>query len=328
MKAYLTLIFATLLLAMAFVGAAHAESEIQASPVARYMMSIEDPMTMKSKDFDWDHQILVALPATYEALPEKSYPVLWLTDGPTSFNLTIGLMGLLTMGNLAPEMIIVAVGTPSELGMLEFLRRRSTDFAPPGDDIFYDGAAGEFLEKSTRVGGYASPPQKADKFLGFLIEDVRPALAKKYRTSGDHGLYGHSGGGMFAGYALFARPGGFSKYIIGSPSLYASDRKAFQLEEDYAKNHKDLDVSVFFGAGELEIEDTYMASWGLVSAAVLMAETLRIRQYPSLQVTTRIFPGKNHFTVVPDILSVGIQTLWADDVSRGDAAMNATEASE
>jgi hypothetical protein len=33
-----------------------------------------------------------------------------------------------------------------------------------------------------------------------------------------------------------------------------------------------------------------------------------------LQVSTRIFPGKDHKTVIPDIISVGVQPVWADKV--------------
>ena len=41
---------------------------------ARYTMSIEPPITMRAKGFDYDHQIQVALPATYNAQPEKKIP--------------------------------------------------------------------------------------------------------------------------------------------------------------------------------------------------------------------------------------------------------------
>ncbi|MGZ5986501.1 MAG: hypothetical protein ACXWK7_16350, partial [Caulobacteraceae bacterium] len=54
------------------------------------------------------------------------------------------------------------------------------------------------------------------------------------------------------------------------------------------------------------------AAWGIVSSVTQMAEILRLREYPSLQLTTRIFPGKDHMTVVPDILSEGVQAVWAD----------------
>ena len=132
----------------------------------------------------------------------------------------------------------------------------------------------------------------------------------------DHGLMGHSGGGMFTSYALFARPGAFRRYIIGSPSSNAADRTAFRLEATYAAANKDLKADIFFGAGEQEIGQLFMAAWGIVSAPVLMAETLLLRQYPSLKVTTRIFPGKDHFTVLADIISEGVRAVWADKVNR------------
>jgi predicted alpha/beta superfamily hydrolase len=117
---------------------------------------------------------------------------------------------------------------------------------------------------------------------------------------------------MFASYALFARPGAFRGYIIGSPSSNAADRAAFRLEADYAAANTDLEADVFFGAGEQEIGKLSLAAWGIVSAPVLMAETLLLRQYPSLKLTTRIFPGKDHMTVLADVLAEGIRAIWAD----------------
>jgi hypothetical protein len=43
-----------------------------------------------------------------------------------------------------------------------------------------------------------------------------------------------------------------------------------------------------------------------------MAETLLLRQYPSLRVTTRIFPGKDHLTVLADVIAEGIRAVWSE----------------
>jgi predicted alpha/beta superfamily hydrolase len=177
--------------------------------------------------------------------------------------------------------------------------------------MFYDGPGGDLMRK---MGAPEGQPQQADDLLAFLVDEVRPALAKTYRMEDDHGLIGHSGGGMFTSYALFARPGAFRRYIIGSPSSNAVDKAAFRLEEAYAADHTDLKADVFFGAGEQEIGQLLMAAWGIVSAPVLMAETLLLRQYPSTRVTTRIFPGKDHYTVIADIISEGVRAVWADKV--------------
>jgi hypothetical protein len=162
-------------------------------------------------------------------------------------------------------------------------------------------------------------PQKADALLAFLVDELRPALGQAYRMSSDHGLLGHSGGGMFASYALFARPGAFRRYIIGSPSINAAERAAFRLEAEYAASGGDLAVDVFFGAGEREITKPGLAAWGAVSGAVLMAETLLLRQYPSLKVTTRIFPGKDHSSVIADVIAEGVRAVWADALDAATA---------
>jgi uncharacterized protein len=278
-------------------------------PGARCTMSIEPPIAMYAAAFDWCYEVQVALPASYGVMPIKRYPVLWLTDGPFLLHLAVGLLNTLVIGGLAPEMIIVGVGCSSEAGAAEFGRRRAIDFAPPGQTILFEGPGGEYFRK---LGVLDGGLQKADALLAFLVDEVRPTLTQTYRMSADQGLMGHSGGGMFASYALFARPGAFRRYIIGSPSSNAADRASFRLEAEYAATNSDLNANVFFGAGEQEIGKLSLAAWGIVSAPILMAETLLLRQYPSLKVTTRIFPGKDHSSVIADIISEGVRAVWAD----------------
>ncbi len=272
-------------------------------------MSIEPAIAVRTAAFDWDYEVQVALPASYGVMPDKGYPVLWLTDGPFLLHLAVGLLNTLVVGGLAPEMIIVAVGCASEAGAAEFGRRRSIDFAPPGKSILFDGPGGDYFRK---LGVPEGGEQKADDLLAFLVDELRPTLGRQYRMKDDHGLMGHSGGGMFASYALFARPGAFRRYIIGSPSSNAVERSAFRLEREYAAANEDLKADVFFGAGELEIGKLSLAAWGIVSAPVLMAETLLLRQYPSLKVTTRIFSGKDHSSVIADVIAEGVRAVWAD----------------
>jgi hypothetical protein len=39
-----------------------------------------------------------------------------------------------------------------------------------------------------------------------------------------------------------------------------------------------------------------------------------VRQYPSLKLTTRVFPGKDHVNVIADVMAEGISAVWADRV--------------
>ena len=276
---------------------------------ARCTMSIEPAITMRTAAFDWDYEVQVALPASYGVTPDQRYPVLWLTDGPFLLHLAVGLMNTLVIAGLVPEMIVVGVGCPSEAGVMEFGRRRAIDFAPPGKSMYFDGPGADYFRKLGMPEGGA---QQADDLLAFLVDEVRPLLSGTYRIDDDHTLMGHSGGGMFASYALFARPSAFRRYIIGSPSSNAADRAAFRLEAEYAAANTDLKADIFFGAGEQEIGKLSLAAWGIVSAPVLMAETLLLRQYPSLKITTRIFPGKDHLTVLADVIAEGVRAVWKD----------------
>ena len=279
-------------------------------PGARSAMAIEPATMVRAAAFDWDYEVQVALPASYGAMPTKNYPVLWLTDGPFLLHLAVGLVNTLVIGGYIPEMIIVSVGCPAEEGPAEFGRRRAVDFAPPGDSILFDGPGGDYFRELgvPEEGG----KQQADDLLAFLVDEVRPIVSGHYRVSDDHSLLGHSGGGMFVNYALFARPGAFRRYIIGSPSSNAADRAIFRLEEEYAAVHDDLKADVFFGMGELEITKLTLAAWGIISAPALMVETLSLRRYPSLAITTRIFPGKDHSSVIADVIGEGLRTVWAN----------------
>jgi uncharacterized protein len=277
-------------------------------PIAHSTMTMEPATVMRAAGFDWDHEVQVALPPSYGSDPERAYPVLWLIDGPQLLHLAIGIVTSLLYGGLAPEMIIVAVGCPGEAGVAEWGRRRIIDLMPPGETALHDGPGGDFLRRMD----IPKMPQQADRFLAFLVDEVRPALAARYRMDGDHGLLGHSAGGMFTSYALFARPGAFRRYIVGSPSCYAVDRAIFGLEADHVRAHGDLAASVFFGAGEQEIGQITMAAMGIVSSPVLLAETLAVRRYPSLKLKTRIFPDKDHFSAIADLVGEGIRFVWAD----------------
>jgi predicted alpha/beta superfamily hydrolase len=125
----------------------------------------------------------------------------------------------------------------------------------------------------------------------------------------DHGIIGESGGGTFIGYALFARPGGFARYICGSPALYNSHNAIFDLEARYAAEHDDLRAHVFFAAGEAEITQPLINACGCMSSMAKMAETLSFRGYPSLRLTVKIFPGESH-GILPLLLRWGVPAVW------------------
>lgn len=274
---------------------------------------IEPARRLHSKLFEWDQGIQIALPASY-GKTNRSYPVLWVTDGPMYFELAVKTVNYDQRFHV-PEMIIIAVGPPldeiNELG-----RRRTYEFMSTKKWGF-TGFGSELLEKELAALKAAEPGLEgggAAKFLTFLVDEARPALSREYRMTDDHMLFGDSGGGSFCVYTLFARPQAFARYICGSPSLYSGELELFRAEERYAREHQDLKAIVFFGAGEAEMMDPnpIISAAGVLSSAVRMVEILKSRKYPSLKLHARIFPGEDHASVVPLNLSWGLREVWQE----------------
>lgn len=125
-------------------------------------------------------------------------------------------------------------------------------------------------------------------------------------------LVGHSLGGLFAAFALFAEPGLFESYIIGSPALGYGERCVFQREEQFAWEHKELAARVHLWVGELE----ETADDSMVSDMVRFGAILESRKYEGLTLVKRIFADENHC----EVLAPGFQASlkWALEKRDGE----------
>jgi predicted alpha/beta superfamily hydrolase len=310
----LSLRASTFIAVAAIVGCmdcALANPQIAGIPGARANMDVLPAANVQASAFSYPHQLMVAVPASYAAQPHRTYPVLWVLDSPLIMRSVVGLLDVLVLGNLAPEMIVVGVGSPPEEG-LAAVGRRVMDFSPPGKGYAPPGLAGQ---RWTALAPIPEFPHKADSFLALLVDEIRPKLAQTYRFSGEHALLGHSAGGMFAAYSLFKRPGAFQKMIIGSPYLEGVEGAVFAAEAQYAAQHTDLPARIFLGAGENEVAEYFLAMSGILESTTRMSRTLITRHYPSLNVSTRIFAGKDHYTVLPEVIINGIEFLWREEIA-------------
>lgn len=291
---------------------AAANPQLAAIAGARANMDLLAPRSFQSKAFAYPHELTIALPASYAVQPNRGYPVLWVLDGPLMTRSVVGILDQLIIGNHAPEMIVVGVGSPAKDG-LPGIARRIVEFSPPGAGYAPPGLGGEEFAKVAPIPDF---PHRADDFLAMLIDELRPALAREYRFSGEHALFGHSAGGMVGAYALFRRPGAFQKVILGSPYVNGVDGAAFKAEDAYARTHKDLPVKLYIGAGGDEVDEWFLAVSGIVSGTARFAETLHLRNYTSLALRTRIYDGEDHYTVAPRVISDGIRYLWKDEAAK------------
>lgn len=149
--------------------------------------------TIESEILDESRAISIYLPADYKYSKAK-YPVLYLLDGGAHLAHASAAADFLADRGRIPGIIVVAVHNID----------RSRDFSPV------------HVDNIPSSGG-------AEKFLGFLADELVPYLDENYKTAGFNMLLGHSFGGTFIGYTLLARPKLFDAYLAVSPYLMYAD---------------------------------------------------------------------------------------------------------
>lgn len=291
---------------------ARANPQLAAIPGARANMEVLETRRIRGKAFAYDHAVTIALPASYRVQPDRAYPVLWVLDDPLLTRTAIGLVDLLVSGNHIPEMIVIGVGSPAEEG-LAGIGRRIAEFSPGSGGFGPPGLGGEIFAELAPMPDY---PHRADAFLGFLVDELRPELGGQYRFSDDHVLHGHSLGAMFAGYLLFARPGAFAKMILGSPAMANVDGAVFKAEAAFAQKRRALPVSLYIGAGGGEPDEWFLSVFGIVSSTARFVETLHMRRYEGLELKSEFYSGEDHYTVAPRVIVDGLRHLYKADASR------------
>lgn len=261
-------------------------------PVAGYF---ETPFDVRIPDYPHGHQVRVWLPPSYHHT-DASFPVLWVMD-----NLLEHAVSAVTASHFteAPEVVVVAIGAPVGLSSGEYGARRIYDFMPTRDHMTWDE---EVFAYGVSIGGAAA-------FLSYLTGPLRDRVAQSYRTSGEHALAGHSGGGMFALYSLFAGYGAFAKYLIGSPA-HGIDVEG--LEAAHFAEHGDFDGRLFLAAGGAELLSPSAAHTRTLSTLTSFCERLVGRSYESLDLRAEIYPGCTHSSVMGPLFFDGLRWLWRD----------------
>nr|WP_068890898.1 alpha/beta hydrolase-fold protein [Pedobacter panaciterrae] len=139
-----------------------------------------------------ERQIQVFLPATYKPGSADKYDVMYVLDGGNwNTGLITRVQNFVEGEGLMPSTIIVSV-----MGI-----DRNNELTPT------------HLESWKASGG-------ADKFLGFIKNELIPYINKNYPSNGDNTLWGHSLGGMFVFYTLLNEPTLFKSYIAVDPSMW------------------------------------------------------------------------------------------------------------
>jgi len=273
-------------------------------PPRRYELPSTQVHRIDAKALGRAYDVVVWLPPSYASSPDRRYPVLFTTDMPQSLPLVIGLHRRLRAAERGLEDAII-VGLDYAVGD-DGTHSRRRDYTPtPHGDI----DARPTMARPVEYG-------QAEGYRMHLRDEVFPFLESRYRIDPARRIYaGHSYGGLFGTHVLLTEPTMFQKYILMSPSLWYDRRLMIARERGFAMRNKDLPAEVFFLiGGEETVPDPDTEPFGESRMAMVedMAEltgTLKSRNYPSLKVQSRVFPGEDHGSVYPDALRAGME--WA-----------------
>lgn len=219
----------------------------------------------------------VILPPDYD--PDKTYPVLFLTDAVWRFGSCPELWNEMKEGRARPVIIVTL-----------------------GFDYKYSGS-NEYMRGQFFI-------MEADLLDDFITDNLMPLISEKYKIDCDTSVfYGHSNGGFFADYCLFNsdqyenQP--FAKYIIGSPSLWSVEKgRGYGLvEKDYGyweRNDK-LEKEVLITVGEHEdpdYEQYYEDRPSTIEGAKLLQQRLEAHgAHSKLK-----FYDSHHYQYIPEML--------------------------
>lgn len=276
-----------------------------------YVLERTTQWTLRSKS-GRTFEVSVAMPSV--AAPESGYPVLYVLDPQHSFaTLTETVRNHESMFG---PVIVVGVGYASESEG----RNRIYDLTPPSTDAaklpaMYPGGWGP-------VGG-------ADKFLEFMLNEVRPAISAFAKVDSERqALFGHSLGGLFVLHVLFTQPHAFDTYVAASPSIWWSEkvilqeRRAFERRLEDLGKHRRLLITVGKLEEQTNPEELRLIRQLKLSGAETMAKladmvgnahalNTSLAEVEDLEVRLVVFGEETHNSSIPAYLGRGARFTLA-----------------
>ncbi|WP_299315094.1 alpha/beta hydrolase-fold protein [uncultured Aquimarina sp.] len=174
--------------------------------------------TFSSEILKEERSFQVYLPPSYFYSDQGSFPVVYLMDGDYNFYHDTGLIEFLsTVADKIPEMIVVGISDKGSAKYREYCRPNA------------EGTEGG----------------RANTFMTFLEEELKPLINKKYRTSSYEILVGHSMGGLFVTNHYLEKPDTFHSYIAIDPSLWWNDYALTKKANTVFMDQKELSSNLF-----------------------------------------------------------------------------------
>jgi ferri-bacillibactin esterase len=234
----------------------------------------------RSRETGTDYAIYVDGPAP--SASGGALPCVLVMDGDYLFDAAARASRELSGAGRIPPALVVGVGYGAGFGKPGNFRGR--DYTPTASP------------EEPSSGG-------ADRFLDYLTGTLWPELARRYplREKG-RAIAGHSLGSLLVLHALFQARPFFDLALASAPSIWWDNRSILGLISGIRDRRASLDSRLYLGAGEDD-------SPSMSSDLALLEKQLKDRPFKGLRVVSDLFPGRDHYDVVPFTMSAGLASL-------------------
>jgi len=236
--------------------------------------------TLRAPQTGTDYRIFLETPAASEAGP---FPAVLFVDGDDQFRVAVVAYRELRAANRVPPLVLAGVGYGASY--TKPANKRLRDYTPTA------------MATEPESGG-------AEAFGAFLTDTLWPELARRRPLRENaRGLAGHSLGSLVVLHALFQRQPFFNRLLASAPSLWWDDRTELCHAQKLQRTGVTLPARLFLGVGE---DDTPSMTGDLE----LLEQQLAARPFPGLEIVSRRFPQRDHYTALPDAFREGLAALF------------------
>jgi uncharacterized protein len=245
--------------------------------------AIKPSFTIRSQETGTDYVIYISAPD--ENADKGPWPAMLFMDGDDQFPAAVDAYQKEHASGHIPPLLLVGVGYGASYS--KPANRRGRDYTPTAHS-----------DEPTSGG--------ADAFLQFLRLTLWPELARRFPLRDDiRGIGGHSLGSLLALHALWSDPGFFTHCLASAPSIWWDNRSILQIAAERHARNPVLHGHLFLSVGE---SDTPSMTGDLT----LLERQLVEHPFTDLCVTSRRFPRRNHFNVLPDAFRAGLIALFGE----------------
>jgi predicted alpha/beta superfamily hydrolase len=237
-----------------------------------------DRITLESAILGEKRSIYIQYPKPSSTNQVMAYPVLYLLDGESHFDLVSQLARYLSRWdvNVMPEMIVVGIPNTN----------RVRDLTPTHSVLDYFG------KEDTSATSWLKPSGGNEMFFQFIQKELMPYINSHYRTQPFKIFAGHSFGGITVVNSLLTRRELFNAYVAISPSFWWDRGYLLKLAEQKLMKGVTSNKIVFYSDGNEGVSDKSTFHTNLLTFDSLLKE----RALPGLTYKYVYYPEESHMS--------------------------------